>query len=183
MNPISAEIPGHRRYLLRDVLIIAGLLVLVGVAYSVTYVSDTNPGSSVSDPSGPLSMKTDDANRIVSTGNQLMDAGRFDEAISHYSQALLLDSTLVDVRVDRGSCYFAVERYQDAVVDFSAAITIDPGHATAHFNLGITYAAMGYDSLMIDSWERCIQLEPEGELANRIRRFLRDYESERTGGD
>ncbi len=182
MNRHSSDIPTGRKHLVRDVLIIAGSLSLVGLVYAMTFVSQTHQATPT-DPSGQVSAMTGGVGELMSTGNQLMDAGRYEQAILHYGQALTLDSTLVDVRVDRGSCYFAIESYQDAITDFTSAIAIKPAHTTAHFNLGIVHGALGNDSLMAFYWEKCIELDPEGQFADRIRQILEQHESGGTGGD
>ncbi len=155
---------GRRGNLGRDALIIVGLLAVVGVAYSIANL--------VGQKSRVLSH---DIVRIVMIGNQLMDTGRFEEAIAHYDRALAADSTLVDVMVDRGSCYFALDRYEEAVSDFMTALSVVPDHATAQFNLGIAYSALGRDSLAVACWVRCLDLQPEGYLADRARELLEKH--------
>ncbi len=182
MNRHSSDIPTGRKHLVRDVLIIAGLLSLVGLVYAVTYVKQTDQASSL-DPSGQSPTAASGVEQFVSTGNQLMDAGRYEQAILHYGQALAFDSTLVDVRVDRGSCYFAIENYQDAITEFTTAIVIKPEHATAHFNLGVVHGALGNDSLMALYWEKCVELDPDGQFADRIRQILEQHEGDGTSGD
>jgi tetratricopeptide (TPR) repeat protein len=182
MNRHSSDIPTGRKHLVRDLLIVAGFLSLVGLVYAVTYVKQTDQAAPT-DPSGQISAMTGGVEQFVSTGNQLMDAGRYEQAILHYSQALASDSTLVDVRVDRGSCYFAIESYQDAITDFTTAIAIKPEHATAHFNLGVVYGSLGNDSLMTFYWKQCLELEPEGQLAERIRQVLNQHDGGEAGSD
>lgn len=182
MNRNKSNVPSRRSHRFRDVLIIAGSLSLVGLVYAVTFVEKTDQAS-LFDPSGQSSTAASGVEQFVSTGNQLMDAGRYEQAILHYGRALALDSTLVDVRVDRGSCYFAIENYQDAITDFTSAIAIKPEHVTAHFNLGIVHGALGNDSLMASYWKQCLELEPDGQFAERIRQILEQHESGGTGGD
>ena len=153
----------------RDTLIITALLALVGIVYSAAFLIGRPP-----------EVHAHDAPRIVSAGNQLMDTGRFDEAIAHYGRALALDSTLIDVRVDRGSCYHALGRYENAISDFTEALAIMPDHLTARFNLGISWSALGNDSAAVASWEMCLALQPDGRLADRVRQLLEKYRDQRT---
>jgi tetratricopeptide (TPR) repeat protein len=160
---------------MRDILIIAGVLSVVGVVYSSVYIAgaDKRP---VTDMGKPLTtIDTDDPVAIVEVGNQLMDAGRYNEAISHYSRALALDSSLVDVIVDRGSCYFALDELDSAKADFEKAVAMDSTHAIANFNLGIVNGRLGNDTLMTRYWEKYLELEPTGELADQIREFLQKH--------
>jgi len=117
----------------------------------------------------------DDPMAIVEIGNQLMDAGRYHEAISHYTRALSMDSTMIDVIVDRGSCYFALDDLDSAKADFEKAVAMDSTHAIANFNMGIVNGRLGNDTLMTQYWEKYLALEPTGQLADQIREFLQNH--------
>jgi tetratricopeptide (TPR) repeat protein len=183
MGRNDTNTPGYAGNLRRDTLIVVIPLVLVALIFTVIHSGGPNPGASRFDDSDLPLEGLHDVERLVAEGNRLMDVGRYGEAIRNYSRALIVDSTLVDVRVDRGSCYFAVGRYDDAVADFATAISIEPRHATAHFNLGVAYGALGSDSLMIAQWEYSLGLEPDGELADRIKRALNEYKNKAAVGD
>jgi len=166
-----------KKYLIRDIVIIAVVLSLVGVVYSSVYLAraDKNPGGEMG-----LQMATvdsDDPSEIVEIGNQLMDAGRYPEAISHYNRALALDSSLVDVTVDRGSCYFGLEMYDEALTDFFRALSMQPDHAIAYFNIGIVNGRRGNDSLMAVYWEKYLGLAPDGELSDQVRQYLDQHKN------
>lgn len=175
-NLSEADSREYGRRMIRDFLIIGGLLFAVAIAFSAAHLTERNrkagSASRVSGTSGQMPAGMDDVAGLVNTGNQLMDSDRYEEAVLHYSRALVLDSTLVDVRVDRGSSFFALGRYHEAISDFTSAIATDSDHVTAHFNLGITYSTLGHDSLAVYYWQRCIELQPDGDLAGRARELL-----------
>lgn len=102
-----------------------------------------------------------------------MDSERYEEAIRHYSGALTLDPALVDVQVDRGACYYALDMYHQAISDFSAALESEPEHAIAHFNLGIVYGTLGLDSLKTAYWTRFLELDsPDSNLTVVVQQYL-----------
>ena len=179
MNLNEADSSENRRRMIRDLVIIGGLLCAVAIVYSAMYLTtwrpQANSAGQASGSSVQQSGRMDDAAQLVNTGNQHMDSGRHEAAILHYSRALLLDSTLVDVRVDRGASFFALGRYHEAISDFSSAFAAEPDHVTAHFNLGIAYGALGYDSLAISYWERCLMLQPNGDLADKAKQLLEQH--------
>ena len=138
----TTETIDHKNYLARDLTILFGVLGAVAVIYSVAFFTTGTQQIESQPPVSGVFSRIDEAasdiEQLVRIGDRLMDTGKYIEAISHYDRVLLLDSTLVDVRVDRGSCYYASDMFEDALSDFSRAISMKPDHAIAHFNLGIT---------------------------------------------
>ena len=52
--------------------------------------------------------------------------GQREQAIADYSQAIDLGLRFTGAYSNRGECYHALQRYAEAVDDFTAAIHIDP---------------------------------------------------------
>jgi cytochrome c-type biogenesis protein CcmH/NrfG len=75
----------------------------------------------------------------VLLGNILYDAGKFDQAVPYYEQALKLDPNNTDVMVDLGVCYRNEKRSDDALAMFTRALKIDPAKKQALFNVAIVY--------------------------------------------
>ena len=81
--------------------------------------------------------------RVVPTpeiGTKLSSAcirfGQFERGIAAASVALEQAEDLL-ARVNRGLCYFNVERYQEAADDFAKALEMEPNNSSALANLGI----------------------------------------------
>jgi tetratricopeptide (TPR) repeat protein len=158
---------------MNDLKIIGGILLAVAVTYSAVHFA----GAGGSDSGAAVKKAEESASgmnvqQLIDTGNHLMDQGRFEQAAAHYTGALMVDSSLTNVRIDRGSCFYALGAYDSAIADFRRAISAEPDHATAYFNLGIAYGAIGEDSLMSWSWGKYLELEPDGEMADKVRQFL-----------
>ncbi len=164
-------------HLRRDVIILITSLGLALIGFTGFYYTNTTDAEIVSEPSTATAdlQGIDDISQLVDTGNHLMDSQRYHEAIQYYTRVLEIDSTLVDVMVDRGSCFFATDQLDEALQDFEKAISIQPDHAIAHFNLGIVHGGLGNDSLMLEYWKKYLELEPEGDLSNRVRNFIDEH--------
>jgi len=109
---------------------------------------------------------------LVTMGNMQMDVRNYPMAAECYRRALILDSSMIAVRVDFGACLHGMGLAARAAEEFQRAIGEDPDHVIAHFNMGITYL----DLLKPDSarvyFEKCLSLSPEGQLAENARKML-----------
>lgn len=176
---------------LRDLLIIAGTLVAVAVGYFLIREKPEPParpqedvqsqamGNDPADPHRGMSMAMldslpQDLTTLVSTGNQYMDAQNFPIAAECYKRALLLDSTLPDVRVDYGACLHGMGLTQRAIDEFKKAIVFKPDHAIAHFNLGIVYREQQMNDSARVYWTKCLKIDPQGQTADAARQALKE---------
>jgi len=75
----------------------------------------------------------------VMLANIFYDAGKWEQAIPLYQQALALDATNTDVIVDLGVCYRNISKLDDALAMFDRALKIDPNKKQALFNQIIVY--------------------------------------------
>jgi len=56
-------------------------------------------------------------------------------AVQHYSEALKRKASYVDALANRGAALVRLGHFQEAIVDFKKALTINPNHQTAKINL------------------------------------------------
>ncbi len=169
----------------RDTAIIVGILVITGLAYTIWSLSHEPVTVSLPQPviqTELPAVNPGDTVQLISVGDRLMDSERYEEAVRHYSGALALDPALVDVRVDRGACYYALDMYHQAISDFSIALESEPNHAIAHFNLGIVYGTLELDSLKTVYWTRFLALDsPDSNLVMVVRQYLDEQRIEPDG--
>ena len=59
--------------------------------------------------------------------------GHFEAAISDYTQALRIDPSHTRTLYNRASCYEKLQRLEEALADYSTAITLEEGSARAYF--------------------------------------------------
>lgn len=176
---------------LRDLLIIAGTLVVVAVAYFMIREQPEPPArpadmpqtrSMASDPADPhqgmslsmLDSMPQDLHTLITTGNQFMDNQNFPIAAECYRRALALDSTLPDVRVDYGACLHGMGLPQRALDEFKKALTFKPDHAIAHFNLGIVYREQQMNDSARVYWTKYLKIAPQGQAADAARQALKE---------
>ena len=92
---------------------------------------------------GPSS--AEDHNRA---GVRHFEAGRVEEAIAAYSEAIRLDPDSAQALYNRGQAYFTIGQPEKAVSDFSRAIEVDPADrqvALAYAGRAMAYTLMGND--------------------------------------
>jgi Flp pilus assembly protein TadD len=178
-----------------------GLLVLValGAVGAIVYAfwtstpvsgpaADTSAPFASSNPAAPAAVADvpppgASVQQLVSTGNARMDAGAYASAINYYTRALELDTSLVDVWVDRGACRHAMGNEAPARADFRQALSLDPVHVIAHFNMGVAYMTEGAPDSARAWWNRLLLLSPTGLHADRARALIAHLDSlEGAGG-
>ena len=161
-------------------VILSGALAMVGCSgpKADDAAASNDPGATAI-ASSPASPAEPASATHIATGKRLMEEGRYDEAVEHFTQALAVggDSTLpattdslaADVYFQRGLAFMKLGFPDTAVEDFSDVITLAPKYAPgyvrrgeAHYRLGDSYNALR------DSTE-AIRLDAKNSLAYRVR--------------
>lgn len=81
-----------------------------------------------------------------------------EEAVKHYTEAVLLDPDYARAYVNRGIVYYDLKKYKDAIKDYREAIERRPKFALAHYNLGNCYRKKGDYDKAIDAYNEAIKL-------------------------
>lgn len=68
---------------------------------------------------------------------------QWDEAIEHFSQAAKLDPSFGDAFAGLGASLIAARNFPEAIVPLESAVKLQPGNATAHYNLATAYSRSG----------------------------------------
>ncbi|HET8720194.1 MAG TPA: tetratricopeptide repeat protein [Candidatus Nitrosotenuis sp.] len=68
---------------------------------------------------------------LVKKGKILLKEGRFDEALSNFEQALLLDQNNAEILNQKGAALRSLGRYDEALECFNKSLTIDPADKDA----------------------------------------------------
>jgi tetratricopeptide (TPR) repeat protein/predicted RNA-binding Zn-ribbon protein involved in translation (DUF1610 family) len=108
----------------------------------------------------------------VDLGNFLFDSGKFDEAITYYEKALTMHANDTDVLVDAGVSHFNLGRFKEAEAYFRKALAINEKHPNALYNLGVVSAQLGEMAVMLESWEKLIEVAPESGPAQTAKRMI-----------
>ena len=124
------------------------------------------------DLKSPLDANPDGFKENLDMGNFLFDNKRFEEALNHYNKALKIEPQNCDVMVDVGVCYFNMNNIDEAKRYFTNALKINSEHPNALYNLGVVASQTGDMKLMLESWEKLVEVEPESELAQTAKQMI-----------
>jgi Flp pilus assembly protein TadD len=111
----------------------------------------------------------------INRGNQMMDSGRFGDAVKAYEKALTQDPKNVNVLVDLGTCYRELGKFKKAVEQFRTAIKIDPSNPNGHRNLGVVLIYNLHENAEgAKELKRYLELVPNGPDSDSIRQVLKE---------
>ena len=118
--------------------------------------------------------------------------GNYQQAISHYSNAITLNPQLTSAYNNRGVAYYDVGNYRSAIADYEIALEQNPEAHTVYNNLGLTYIRQGIYSRAVDCYNRSLELRDDARIyCNRGEALLHlsqwddaryDLSSARNGG-
>ncbi|KAJ4485571.1 putative stress-induced protein STI1 [Lentinula aciculospora] len=116
--------------------------------------------SSSSLPKGPSAEDKTKAERHKQSGNSLMSAKKYDEAIDAYSQAISLDSGNPIYYSNRAAAYSSKGDHLSAVGDAELALAADPNFVKAYHRLGHAQYCLSDYKASADAFERGLKLDP-----------------------
>jgi tetratricopeptide (TPR) repeat protein len=191
----SATSASGRRNTVRDFAVIVGVLAVVVIAYFLFREKPAPAATSSAANAAPTEMPADaanphrgmegitagmldslpkDYNSLVGLGNNYMDNGNFALAAECYRRALAIDGSSADVRTDYGACLHGMGLPNRAIEEFKKVLVQYPKHGIANFNLGIVYREMGENDSARLYWNKYLSLDPNGEVANAARKYLKE---------
>lgn len=94
-------------------------------------------------------------------GHAYQRAGRGEDAVRAYADALRLVPSDYIARNNLGSLFLKQGRYADAAGEFKRAIEYSPTTAVAHFNLGLADAALGRLVEAETAFSEAVRLKPD----------------------
>jgi tetratricopeptide (TPR) repeat protein len=96
----------------------------------------------------------------------LASARRYDEAINEFGRAARLDPT-GSAHYDLGSLFLELDRTEEAIAAFRAALRLAPRSVEAHNNLGIALGIQGRLDEAIEHFQQALAIKPDFEDARR----------------
>lgn len=102
---------------------------------------------------------------IRQTATQLMQAGRFQEAVVQLQQAAGLDPESVETFGYLGAAYARLKNFESARRAFGRAVQLNPGSAKARFNLGTAHQMAGDTDSARVCYESAVNLDPNYQQA------------------
>jgi len=102
-----------------------------------------------------------DAEGYLDLGVAHGEAGRYQEAIEAFKQAIKLKPDLAEAHYNLGLAYANLGRWKEVIETCKQAIKLKPDYAEAHNNLGVAYDELGRNQEAIEAYKQAIKLEPD----------------------
>ncbi len=94
-------------------------------------------------------------------GERLRQAGRCDEALASYREALSIDPDFAPAHVGIGAALLHLERHEEALISLERGSSLDAGAPTAaHYLASQTLLGLGRDDEAAAHFERAIERDP-----------------------
>jgi tetratricopeptide (TPR) repeat protein len=94
-------------------------------------------------------------------GYALKQAGKIEEAIAHYQQALRIEPDYAEAHYNLGNALKRLGRIPEAIAHYEQALRIKPDYAEAHNNLGNALKLAGKIEEAIAHYEQALRIEPD----------------------
>jgi tetratricopeptide (TPR) repeat protein len=76
-------------------------------------------------------------------GEMARQESQLEDAVSHFSRAAKLDSNFGDAFMGWGFCLVTLKRYEEAIPPLQAAVRLQQGNPSAHYNLAVALSRTG----------------------------------------
>jgi len=93
-------------------------------------------------------------------GNAALQEGKFEEAIKHYTDAIILDGNNHVLYSNRSAAYAKAEKYQQALDDAEKTVTLKSDWGKGYSRKGSALAYLGRYNESIKAYEKGLQLDP-----------------------
>ena len=94
-------------------------------------------------------------------GIALFEEGKIEEAINHFSEAILANPNYSNAYLNRGIAYFKLGKYQRAIDDFNKAIQLRPDYTPLYYHRGYIYDNLGQYQSAIKDYNEAIRLKQD----------------------
>jgi len=177
-------------YIILPLVIIAGIILFYsGIFNSINTSTDTVSNTSDNPHAGAdlnklrqitefedsLKHNPNDSQLLLQLAHLLNDSGFKEKAIERYNDYLKVDSKNADVMVDKGVCYYELQRFDEAISSMGNALKIKPNHQIAQLNLGIVNMTVGNTDKAKEWWKKAIQTDPTTEVGKKAKELLKSH--------
>ncbi len=112
------------------------------------------------------------AREAVARGNEFVDKGDFDAAITIFTETVRKNPGMPEVYRRRGGAYVRKSDFDKALDDFNEAIRLDPKYASAYVGRGGAYMAKREFDKALTDYDVAIRLDPRSAEAYVGRGFV-----------
>ncbi|CAD5196981.1 unnamed protein product [Musa acuminata subsp. malaccensis] len=96
-------------------------------------------------------------------GNAAFAAGRFEDAIRHFSEAIDLAPANHVLYSNRSAAYASLQRYDVALADARKTVELNPGWAKGYSRLGAAHLGRGDADQAVAAYEKGLEIDPANE--------------------
>ncbi len=144
-----------------------GRLILVGGVVGLGVASGCSSSTHRAGPEVTQERRHADAVRAAREGERLARAGRLDEAIEKYQEAIALSGDLQGAWNNLGELYMRRGDYADAVSAFGVAAGLVPTDPRPLYNTGLVYQRVGWAKDALDNYAKALERDPSMQEALR----------------
>ena len=109
-----------------------------------------------------------DANTYTNHGFSLLNDKRYDEALTEFQKAIVINPNYKKARYGIGLAHFHSKRYNEAINAFGQAITVDPNYKEGHHGLGLAYYETRNNSKAVAALNEALKIDPHFQLAKQL---------------
>jgi len=109
----------------------------------------------------PGSAGMSSAEKIYDSGVQMQRHGRLTEALERYTEAIRLDTTLVQAYSNRGSTYLNLGQPELAIPDLDEAIRLNPALAVPYSTRGLAHTNLGNFNQAVKDLNDAVRIDPK----------------------
>lgn len=106
-------------------------------------------------------VKGESAIVYLNEGNQLKDAGFYDQALECYGKALAIDPENAEIHNQQAEVYCLQGKAEEAIACCQKALTIQPNYAVAYKTLGNAFLAGGKLEEARESYAKAVEIQPD----------------------
>jgi tetratricopeptide (TPR) repeat protein len=114
-----------------------------------------------SEPSNELLINRDSFQAILTQGNSLFFAGRYEEAITFYDRAVKIEPGSHEAWYNRGVSLEELGRYEEAIASYERAVEIKPDSRKAWYHRGDSLYDLGRYKEAIASYNQALEIVPD----------------------
>ncbi|MQL81309.1 hypothetical protein Taro_013769 [Colocasia esculenta] len=103
------------------------------------------------------------ADEAKAKGNAAFSAGRFDEAVRHFSDAIQLAPSNHVLYSNRSAAYASLHRYAEALADAQKTVELKPDWAKGYSRLGAAYVGLGSFDDAVAAYQKGLEIDTNNE--------------------
>jgi len=108
-----------------------------------------------------------DAEAHAALGRCLAGLGARGEALEAYRRAVALDGRVASYRLRLAELLWDTEQFHQAINEWRAVVTREPGHLEARLRLAAAYLAIGERVAAVQEYRRVLEIAPDDPVARR----------------